>query len=96
MAEKQVIKVSEEELKKIRDLRQSYQDITYQLGQTEFQITDLTKILKDLTEAKNKVISQYDELKKLERTHFEELNKKYGMGSLDVETGLFTPIENKG
>ena len=93
MAEKQAITVSEEEVKKVKDLRVSYQEIVVQVGQVELQITDVKEGLDGLTEAKEKLLVKYNEIKQTERTHLDELNKKYGVGSLNVDTGIFTPID---
>jgi hypothetical protein len=91
MAEKQAIKVSEEEVKKIKEVRNSYQEIIFQVGQVELQITDVNEALQNLVEAKDKLLEKYNATKQTERTHLDELNKKYGMGSLNVDTGFFTP-----
>jgi chaperonin cofactor prefoldin len=93
MAEKQAIKVSEEEVNKIKELRQSYQELIVQVGQVELQMNDLNDALNNLSEAKLKLMIKYTEIKQTERTQLEELNKKYGVGSLNVDTGLFIPIE---
>lgn len=92
MEEKQVIKVAEEEVKKIKELRQSYQELIVQVGQVELQMNDLNDALNNLSEAKLKLMIKYAEIKETEKTQLEELNKKYGVGSLNVDTGLFTPI----
>jgi len=96
MAEKQAIKVSEEEVKKIKELRGSYQDLIIQVGQVELQMNDLSGALKSLSEAKEKLMTKYNEIKQTERTQLDELNKKYGVGTLNVDTGLFTSIEKQG
>jgi DNA repair ATPase RecN len=94
MAEKQVIKVSDEEVKKIKDLRGSYQELIIQVGQAELQISDVGDALDNIIEAKSKLLERYNEIKQTERTHLDQLNEKYGVGSLNVDTGLFTPADN--
>jgi len=93
MAEKQAIKVSEEEVKKIKALRGNYQELIVQVGQVELQISDVNETLQTLLDAKDKLFDKYNEIKKTERSHLDELNKKYGVGSLNVDTGLFIPVE---
>jgi len=93
MAEKQAITVSEEEVKKIKDLRGSYQEVVIQVGQVQLQISDIEDALKGLREAKEKLLVKYNEIKQTERSQLDELNKKYGVGSLNVDTGIFTPTE---
>lgn len=93
MAEKIAIKVSEEEVIKIKDLRNNYQEIIVQVGQVELQLADFDETRNKLVEAKDNLLKRYGEIKQTERTHLDELNKKYGIGSLNVDTGLFTPSE---
>jgi hypothetical protein len=93
MAEKQAIKVSEEEVTKIKNLRNSYQELIVQVGQAELQASDVQEALNNILEAKDKLLEKYNEIKQTERTHLDQLNEKYGLGSLNVDTGLFTPAE---
>ena len=94
MAEKQAIKVSDEEVKKIKDLRNNYQELIVQVGQAELQASDVQEALNNILSAKEKLLVRYNEIKQTERTHLDELNKKYGIGSLNVDTGLFISTEN--
>lgn len=90
MDNKQDIMVSSEEVKKIKELRNSYQELIVQVGQAELQLNDIREVEINLVEAKSKLLKRYTEIKQTERTHLDELNKKYGVGSLNVDTGLFT------
>jgi nucleoside-triphosphatase THEP1 len=93
MAEKQAIKVSDEEVKKIKELRNNYQELIVQVGQAELQASDIQEALNNILEAKKKLLVRYNEIKQTERTHLDELNKKYGVGTLNVDTGLFVSTE---
>lgn len=95
MSEKQAIKVSEEEIKKIKEFRNSYQTIVSQVGQTELQISDVQSVMDNLKDTKTKLLQQYNEIKQVERTYMDELNKKYGVGTLNIESGLFIPTTNE-
>lgn len=91
MAEKQVIKISEEELKKLKELKVSFQDNIFKVGQIELQISDTNSLLDGLNAAKINLVEEYNKIKEEEKVQFKELNEKYGIGSLDINTGLFTP-----
>ncbi len=85
------IKFTEEELKQVQDIQKSYADTTNKFGQLgiaklrlEQQEVSLEKEHKALTETFNKI--QDDEQKFLDT-----ITEKYGQGTLNPETGVFTP-----
>lgn len=90
-----MIKVEEQELKSIRDIRGQYQQIMLQLGQAELQINDLDDALRQVEDAKKSLLNRYSEIKDAERTKMDELNKKYGAGNLNIESGVLTPFPNQ-
>lgn len=76
--------VEKHELETANSLRQKFAELTHQYGQLAWARRTLDKervLLED----------QFDELTKEESTFMNDLNKKYGTGILDVETGEFTP-----
>ena len=77
------IKFTEEELKSLQELQRTYNQITVAFGQVS-----LSRIGLD---------AQEESLKTDTRTKENELAKtltdKYGKGSLNIETGEFTPVE---
>ena len=78
------IKFSKEELGKISDLQLSMNQITTAFGQlkmSEIQIEKQTKYLD----------SELKKLREEEQKIAKELSNKYGRGSLNIETGEFTP-----
>lgn len=73
------------ELEQIRTLRDNLDKLTFQLGQLYINKNKLNTLENQLN----------NELKKLESEESkiaESLTKKYGKGSIDIETGTFTPI----
>jgi len=85
------IKLEEAELKEIQELRQNYQQIMFQLGQAELQLNDLKSVIADLEKTKTDLFSKYASLKQDEQNKLNALNKKYGIGTLNLETGIFSP-----
>ena len=82
------VKFTEEELKQVQNIRQNYLNIQQSFGQLklaqmrlENQEIELEESLKSLQNNENKFL--------------EGITKKYGDGSLNPETGVFTPTENK-
>ena len=87
------IKFTEEELKSLSDLAQGYQTTPAAFGQLRGQKILLSQQHEGLEEAEVKLESDYITLQEKERVLVKELNDKYGPGSLDPQTGVFTPIE---
>ena len=87
----QETKFSEEELKSLQDLQNSYQQKQLQFGQLEVQRLLVSQQLDQLDNAKTKLEVDYGEVQDTERKLVADLNKKYGPGNLDPATGVFTP-----
>ena len=87
----QETKFSEEELKSLQDLQNSYQQKQLQFGQLEVQRLLVTQQLDALDSAKAQLEVEYSEVQETERKLVADLNKKYGPGNLDPATGVFTP-----
>ena len=78
------IKFTEDELKEIQNLQTSYNQITMALGQNT--------IAKHNIEAREEALkTTLEDTRKKEQEMAQSLNEKYGKGSLDIESGVFTP-----
>ena len=53
----------------------------------------LTQQLENLDETELQLETEYSELQKSEQALVKTLNDKYGQGTLNPETGVFTPTE---
>lgn len=87
----EVKKLTDEELTSVRILREEIVGVISLVGQLKLT-HDLMN--EDLTSVKSKLeeeVVKYKTLLVKEKGLVDELLKKYGMGSLDVETGVFTP-----
>jgi len=91
MAEQKAIQLSEEEIKPVRELRQVYNNLMFQIGQAELQKHDLMNAVGEVQAAEDKLKVDYEAAKATERQQLEQLNQKYGIGVLNVESGLFAP-----
>ena len=81
-----VIKFSDEEIEKIRAIQVEYQQIIYRLGQLEIEKKILDKKSTELNSLYNDILLKETEL-------VTALSTKYGVGTLDLESATFTPLE---
>ena len=80
------VKFTPEEIEKIQKLQSDSNSIMFQFGQLKVNQIKLEQQEKFLQE-------QLAQLEQQEKTIAKELTDKYGKGSLDIETGNFSPIE---
>ena len=81
----EAIKFTEEELQTLQNLQSTYNQITLAMGQVSLQ-----KI--QLENREESILTTLSEVREKENTLAKELTDKYGKGSLNIETGEFTPI----
>ena len=82
------VKFTEEELKQVQNIQRSYTKIQNQFGQLK-----MAQIRLD-----NDEVILEDSLKSIqteEQKFLDGITKKYGQGSLNPETGVFTSTESK-
>ena len=82
------VKFTEEELKQVQGIQKSYANVQNQFGQLKLaqirldeQEVELEETLKSIQDEEKKFLSN--------------ITEKYGQGTLNPETGVFTPTENK-
>ena len=85
------IKFSEEELKELGELQQSYQEKQAQLGQIAVQKIILNQQIEAIDNRQAELEGEYEEVQQKEQEIVQKLNEKYGPGQLDPQTGVFTP-----
>jgi len=89
------IKFTDKELESLSGLAQGYQTTQAAFGQLRVQKILLSQQHNGLEEAEVQLESDYNSLQEKERGLVKDLNEKYGPGSLDPQTGVFTPIETE-
>jgi predicted nuclease with TOPRIM domain len=80
------IKLTEEEVQQLKDLRAKDNSITFNLGQIEVRKLSIDSQKKQL---EGEYVSLQQELNSLGQT----LQEKYGNGNIDLEKGEFTKAE---
>ena len=84
-------KFTEEELKQIKDIQDSYNKIQSEFGQVGISKIRLQEQVDEVKVFESKLGDEFKQVQETEKNLLEEITKKYGDGSLDPETGVFTP-----
>ena len=82
------VKFTEEELTQVQNIQRSYTTIQNQFGQLKLAQIRLDEQEVELEEALKSIQSE-------EKKFLDGITSKYGQGTLNPETGVFTPTENK-
>ena len=82
------VKFTEEELKQVQNIQTSYQNVQTQFGQLKLAQIRLDEQEVELKDALKQIQSE-------EKKFLDSITDKYGQGTLNPETGVFTPTENK-
>lgn len=85
------IKFTEEELSSIKAIQEEYSTVGIQLVQLKLARKSSEEYLTALQQEEERIVEQIDSINKKEKELTEALNDKYGIGSLDMTTGEFTP-----
>ncbi len=87
------VKFTKEELESLQTIQNLYQTKTIEFGQLKVQKILLTQQLDSLETQLTQMEVDYANIQRQERELVQQLNEKYGPGTLDPTTGTFTPIE---
>ena len=85
------VKFTKEEMNQLTELQQTYAAVQNTLGQLSVSRIRLSQEIGSLDEAENKLRNDFVETQQKERDFVQSINKKYGDGNLDLNTGVFTP-----
>lgn len=85
----EIKKFTQEELEKIKLLRDENSQKILEFGQIELELIITNKRLELLETTKKQLHDMYMELQNKEQLLVKELNEKYGAGTVDLESGEF-------
>ena len=85
------IKFTEKELQSLQELSTKSNEITNRFGQLAIAKINLEKQSEAVEEEEFKLHEELEALKKEEQETLQSITEKYGPGSLDPTTGVFTP-----
>jgi len=88
---KEPVKFTDEEMSQFKDLSMRYQENLIALGQLFINRFQLEEKIAELNEEEKRLKLLYASLQKLESELLGKTTEKYGNGSLDPKTGIFTP-----
>jgi predicted nuclease with TOPRIM domain len=80
--EKKVL--TSDELNSLKDLKNKYSQVSLNLGRIEIEFINLS-------EEKDKLKTEFNNLKNQELNLVEQMKVKYGEGTISLETGEFLP-----
>jgi len=93
ISETSEVKFSEDELQSLQNLQTGYQEKQTMLGQLAVQRIVLSQQMDGLEVRQVELESEYGNVQEEERELVQKLNDKYGPGTLDPQTGVFTPTD---
>ena len=96
MAKRDEIKFTEKELQTLNDLQVKYNTITNQFGQLAIAKLNLEKQTEVVNDQEFKLQEELDQAREQEQEVLNEITEKYGPGTLDPQTGVFTPSVEVG
>jgi predicted nuclease with TOPRIM domain len=82
-------KLSNEELEELKSIQNKYLELTAQLGQIHLEKINLTLALSGMDDELSKLQVVFLELKEQESKIQQAFTKKYGMGTVNLESGEF-------
>jgi len=80
----EIIKFTEEEMKELGDIRQSYEAVTLALGRLYLQ-------KREIDTEERRINAELENTEKYEKDLLQKILQKYGEGTVDPNTGVFTP-----
>ena len=84
------VKFSKEEMETLEEIQKKYASIQLQLGQLGFTKIRLENEIKIVNENESKLKSEFNKVQSEEKTFMDSLTSKYGEGTLDPKTGIFS------
>ena len=84
-------KFTDDELKSLQELQNTYASISTQFGQLKVSRINLERQLNALDEAEDNLTNDWETNRQTESDLVKTLNEKYGAGTLNPATGEFTP-----
>ena len=85
-------KLAPEELQQIKDMQQQYNKFVFELGSVEAQLQNILATKEMIETEKSNVLEDIKKFSEREKELISTLQAKYGVGSINPETGEITPF----
>ena len=95
MSDGEAVKFSDEELQSLQGLQNTYASISTQFGQLKVSRMNLERQLDSLIQSEETLENAWEDNRKKEAELVQSLTEKYGPGSLNPETGEYTPVKSE-
>ena len=95
MSEGDAVKFSDEELQSLQELQNTYASISTQFGQLKVSKMNLLRQLDSLEQSEETLENAWEDNRKKETELVQSLTEKSGPGSLNPQTGEYTPVKSK-
>ena len=89
------VKFTDEELKELQVIQTNYFNVQGELGRVSITRMRLTQQADTLDAKEDSLQEEFTKTQTEEKDFIDKINKKYGDGVLDPETGTFTPTDKK-
>ena len=92
MSDGEAVKFYEEELQSLQELQNTYAGISTQFGQLKVSRMNLERQFNSLEQSEEALEKAWDDNRQKETELVQSLTEKYGPGSLNPQTGEYTPV----
>ena len=92
MSDGEAVKFSDDELQALQELQNTYAGISTQFGQLKVSKMNLMRQMDSLEQSEEALEKAWDDNRQKETELVQSLTEKYGPGSLNPQTGEYTPI----
>ena len=92
MGSDEPVKFTDEELSSLQELQNTYAGISTQFGQLKVSKMNLERQFNSLEQSEEALEKAWDDNRQKETELVQSLTEKYGPGSLNPQTGEYTPV----
>ena len=90
----EIKKLTEEEITKVKSIRKNYVDIQNAFGQLHLTKLNLEKQLSQIDSNYASLTTEYEKTQTAETDLVKSIQDTYGVGTLNIEDGTFSPTED--
>ena len=91
----EAIKFTEDELKSINEIRQTYAGVQNAFGRVGISRLRINQDIQNLDNYENELSQKFNDTQQQEKELLDKITEKYGDGQLDIQTGQFTPVSKE-
>ena len=92
MGSDEPVKFTDDEMASLQELQNTYASISTQFGQLKVSKMNLLRQLDSLEQSEETLENAWEDNRKKESELVQSLTEKYGPGSLNPQTGEYTPV----